>query len=418
MFFNSIKVGFFLATRFILRTNKWMSAFIIFVMFLTFINLVVVSGILVGLIEGSIQGYRKTLTSDVYLSNVHTEPYIRNISAVEDILDKNPYVDVYVKRYLNSTTVLQEGERSKVLAQGDKEGFVIAPLISVTPSKEAALSELDQRVVRGSYLDDDDVGSILVGALLTDEFSPFGDELRVFENLQVGDYVYVRYTSGFERKYRVKGFVRTKNEVFDFGIITNINDSKQFLGASGVKPGFIPIRAKKPEQAALLKASLIDSGLGKYAEVRAYDDVSGEYLNNIKVTFNILGIIVGLISLVASSITLFVIIFITAITRRRFIGVLKGIGVPVSIIKSSYVFLSIFYGLSGVVLGMLVTYFVLLPYFNANPIDFPFSDGILYVTNGGTFIRSMVILLSAALAGLIPAWMITRQNTLDAILGR
>jgi hypothetical protein len=51
---KNVKIGFYLATRQIRRASKWTTALIISVMVLTFLNLTVVSGILVGLIQGSI----------------------------------------------------------------------------------------------------------------------------------------------------------------------------------------------------------------------------------------------------------------------------------------------------------------------------------------------------------------------------
>jgi ABC-type antimicrobial peptide transport system permease subunit len=60
----------------------------------------------------------------------------------------------------------------------------------------------------------------------------------------------------------------------------------------------------------------------------------------------------------------------------------------------------------------------LVPYFNQNPIDFPFSDGILVAPLDQTLFRVGLLVISTLIAGFIPAWMIIRKNTLDSILGR
>ena len=59
----NIRIGFFLAKRQIKRSNPWTTILIVFVMFFTFINLVVISGILVGLIQGAIDAARVHYTS-------------------------------------------------------------------------------------------------------------------------------------------------------------------------------------------------------------------------------------------------------------------------------------------------------------------------------------------------------------------
>ena len=48
----NLRIGFFLAIRQIKRASLWTTGLIVFVMVLTFLNLVVLSGILVGIVQG------------------------------------------------------------------------------------------------------------------------------------------------------------------------------------------------------------------------------------------------------------------------------------------------------------------------------------------------------------------------------
>jgi ABC-type lipoprotein release transport system permease subunit len=121
---------------------------------------------------------------------------------------------------------------------------------------------------------------------------------------------------------------------------------------------------------------------------------------------------------VVTTITIFIVIFINAVTRRKFIGIMKGIGIEPRAIQAAYVFQALFYGLTGALLGLILTFGVLKPYFDANPIDFPFSDGILAVTYAGAGFRVGILLVVTVIAGFVPATLIVRKNTLDSILGR
>ena len=67
---------------------------------------------------------------------------------------------------------------------------------------------------------------------------------------------------------------------------------------------------------------------------------------------------------------------------------------------------------------MAVLYGFLMPFVDAHPINFPFSDGIIYAPMSGTFLRVIVLLVTTVIAGYIPARLIVKRNTLDAILGR
>lgn len=87
-------------------------------------------------------------------------------------------------------------------------------------------------------------------------------------------------------------------------------------------------------------------------------------------------------------------------------------------IELSYIFQSVFYAIIGSTVGLIVVYTFLVPYFLANPINFPFSDGILVAPLGETLIRMALLILSTIIAGYVPSRMIVQKNTLDSILGR
>ena len=73
-FRTSFKVGVFLGYRQLKRASRWTTGLIVFIMTLTFLNLVVVSGILIGLIVGGNIANRNQYTGDVIL----TTPYGKN----------------------------------------------------------------------------------------------------------------------------------------------------------------------------------------------------------------------------------------------------------------------------------------------------------------------------------------------------
>jgi putative ABC transport system permease protein len=164
--------------------------------------------------------------------------------------------------------------------------------------------------------------------------------------------------------------------------------------------------------------SLLDKGFGEYSSIQVWYEAIPQFLDQIKTTFGLLGNLIGGIGLIVASITIFIVIFVNIVTRRKFIGILKGIGISPEAIEISYVFQSIFYAVLGSISGMLVVFLIIQPFIAAHPIDFPFSDGILVATFNGSMIRAGVLLVATVLAGYIPARLIVRKNTLDAILGR
>jgi len=131
-----------------------------------------------------------------------------------------------------------------------------------------------------------------------------------------------------------------------------------------------------------------------------------------------LGTAIGSIGLAVASITIFIVIFINAISRRKYIGIMKGIGIRGRAITFSYIFQSIAYAVTGTLIGLILVYAILVPYFLKNPISFPFSDGILVAPIDQTALRVILLFITTLVAGFIPARIVIRKNTLDSILGR
>ena len=163
---------------------------------------------------------------------------------------------------------------------------------------------------------------------------------------------------------------------------------------------------------------MVASGLNDLAKIQTYEEGVPKFLTDIKNTFDVLGSFIGSIGLIVASITIFIIIFINALSRRQQIGILKGIGIDRTAIEIAYVLQAAFYALAGSALGALITYGFLVGYFQENPINFPFSDGILVAEPISTLYRFITLFFITLLAGFIPAWIIVKQNTLNSILGR
>src|SRR3989344_443823 len=135
----NIKIGFFLALRQIIRSSKWTTALIIFVMVLTFLNLVVVSGILVGLIEGSISAYRAQYTGDVLISNLDNKEYIEGSPNIINIIKNMEDVEAFTPRF--STGVVAEANY-QTKKETDKPNTASAQLIGINPEKEDSVTGL------------------------------------------------------------------------------------------------------------------------------------------------------------------------------------------------------------------------------------------------------------------------------------
>lgn len=154
------------------------------------------------------------------------------------------------------------------------------------------------------------------------------------------------------------------------------------------------------------------------AKIQTYAEAIPSGVAQITSTFATIGNVVSSIGLVVASITIFIVIFVNALTRRKFIGILKGIGITGEAIEISYIFQSLFYALSGSGIGLALLYLIFLPLNTAYPIPLPLGQVIIYAPVAGTLLRVVLLVVATTIAGYVPARMIVKRNTLDSILGR
>jgi ABC-type lipoprotein release transport system permease subunit len=413
---RALRIGILLGFRQIQRASLWTTFLIVFVMMFTFLNLIAVSGILVGLIVGSERAVRESSIGDVVISPRNEENEILETPTILRELSYYPEVTAYSVRY-SGGGVLEANykERRDLSVERDVANVKVT---GIDLALEDSMTGLSQFIVDGSYLDPNEEGYMLVGVYYIKEYAEqYGDIFETVDGVKPGDTV--RLTAGdVSKEFIVKGIVRSKVDEISLNTYIPEREFRRLFGRNNQNADQIVMRVIRPEENALVQKSLIASGLGAYAKIQTFEESVPKFLTDIKNTFNLLGTFIGSIGIIVASITIFIIIFINALSRRRHIGILKGIGIEANVIEIAYVLQAAFYALVGSLLGALLTYGVLIPYFDANPIKFPFSDGILVAPPDETFIKFLILFVITLIAGYLPAKLITRQNTLNAILGR
>jgi hypothetical protein len=101
-YFNATRVGWFLAFRQIRRAGKGTTALIIFIMVLTFLNLVVVSGLLIGLITGSYAQYRSSYTGEVLITAAQGKAYSCLSKSIIDVKNMGKIIKLEAGEAFNS----------------------------------------------------------------------------------------------------------------------------------------------------------------------------------------------------------------------------------------------------------------------------------------------------------------------------
>lgn len=413
---RNFRIGLLLSWRQVQRANIWTTLLIVFVMMLTFLNLIAISGILVGLITGAERAVRAESLGDIIITEMDGEEYILDTDTVLNTLKTFPEVENYTARYSSGAT-LEANYKERRDLTGERD-IAQVTVTGIDPIAEAHMSNLSQNVIAGEYLNPEEEGYILIGAYYIEEYAEqFGDIFDSLSGIEPGDTVRLT-ASNISKELTVKGIVQSKVDEVSLNTYLPEREFRRLFGRLNQNADQIVVRVVPAYDENEVKAALVATGIDNYAKIQTFDEGKPKFITDIKNTMNLLGTFIGSIGIVVASITIFIIIFINALSRRQQIGILKGIGIERRAIEIAYVLQAAFYAVIGSALGALLTYGYLIGYFERNPIPFPFSDGILVAPPQETFIRFLVLFAVTLVAGFLPAWMIVRQNTLNSILGR
>lgn len=416
-FFHVLRVGFFLAFRDIKRASLWTTILTVIIMTLTFLNLVVVSGILVGLIEGAVDAVQEKYLSDVYISTLKNENYIKYTPQIVSFTKSLPEVEAVSARYVEGGVI--DSKYKEIKKASEKEEVINTSFVGVDVIAEDQVTNLRDSVVEGEYLSPGDFDEVLAGAMLFKKYLNFeSDSFPVMdETVGVGSKIRIKI-NGNTRDVVIKGIVKTKVDEIDRRLVFTDSQFRSLINRFDYSVDEIAVKTKAGADPVFVRDTIKNAGFDEYAKIQTAEEGEPKFIKDMKKTFAILGNLISSIGLVVAAITIFIVIFINAITRRKYIGISKGIGIVNLAIEISYVFQSIFYAIFGVIIGMIFVFGFLKPYLDIHPINFPFSDGILVATYTGTAIRGLILFVATIIAGYLPARIIVKQNTLDAILGR
>ncbi len=394
--FNDIRVAIFMAIREIKRGNKGTVLVTIFIMTLAVLNLLFMPCILDGM------DYKNKLqVVDAKFGHVVIEPkegnaLIQNPQSLQKKINAFNEVEGVSLQYSVGATVYY---KDKSLGRS---------ITFINPIDEGSVTTLAESIVEGAYLTKLDTDEILIGSESAGTHKPI-DISNSLGGIATGDYVEIKYNNGVIRKYRVKGIYKTKYINADYSLFLNNKELENIFGTKDMADT-ITIRLKKENTEYDFIKKLTYIGIGE--DVFNSRDRAGLEISQI---FGVIKMILAIIAILVSVTTLFIVIYIDAINKRKIIAVINAIGVNRKIIIYSFIFQSVFYSASGIIIGLLILYYLLVPYFIANPFMMPFGEVSLMVETGVVINRMIALMVTAIIAGFVPAYQVTKQNIVEAM---
>ncbi|MFC2317347.1 MAG: ABC transporter permease [Candidatus Saccharimonas sp.] len=386
-------LGWRLMRQYIVRGRKWTLALTTLLVAVAFINLAFASSLLTGITHAIEHQVKSLMVGEIYLDAKEPGKFIANADEKVAAIKRIDGVRM-ADKVLSFDTLLVSGD-----------AYTRAAVNVVDPKTFGETLDIEKHIESGAFLKNDD--EIVLGSRLLVR--------TALDGAKVGDTISMKI-NGKDIKVKVGGISNTKYIYADDAAYVSCALWQKISGeANSTAATMIIVRAANGKDNEIKKAL---ENL-KYPDVRIHDwRDAASYMDTISGSFISLDAIMLLVGIIIAAVTIFIVIYVDIINKRRQIGIQRAIGVKPRVIVFSYVLLSLFYAVCGVAAGLAIFFGGLVPFFLAHPFRLPIADVTLYVSPPQLVFRAEIVLVVAIISGAIPAVMASRMKMLDAILGR
>jgi len=400
---KSLKVAAFLALKSIVRGNIGVIVLTVFMLVLVTMNLLFVPGLINGATVSMNSILVRTYSGDIIIEPSGEDKVINH---VDDLLSQIESIDGVVaasaRNDINAYFTFEERRVGRVMT-------------GIDPVRDKEVFDIAGNLVEGSYLDPRDRDELLLGIQIAGADQPdvelYSSSLR---HVHAGDKVVVTYSNGLEKQYTVKGifdtgFIQTDLQAFitdlEFdSIMPNMNDK-----ATG-------IRIKLEDGVDPVPVIQRISSLRDDLDFQTWQQTAG-LVQSMTESFTLINQILNVVNYLVAGITVFIVTYVDVINRRRQIGIQRAIGIKSQSITVSYLIRALFYAVVGLIIGILVFKYVIIPVEARHPFEFPFGPAYLLTQPSYTVRMASVLLVVSLAAAFIPVWRVMRIKILDAIWG-
>jgi ABC-type lipoprotein release transport system permease subunit len=262
----------------------------------------------------------------------------------------------------------------------------------------------------GDYLEEGDMNQIIIGKELAGTYDPIDPADNLLGSAYEGDKVKVFHENGVNKTYKIKGIMNTGSQDGDDRMFITRAEYESVFGPL-TRATLIVVRLNEDDIEEEAITEFLNEGID--AEITDTLDYSGG--DQMADTFKVIQLVTSIVAFAVSLITLFIVIYINALNKKKHIAIMKAIGVGRGTVIFSFVLQSFFYAASGVLLGSLLIFLGLVPYFQANPLQMDFGQ-VRMIVHIGSILPILVIFLSASLiAGFIPAYAVSKRDIITTM---
>ncbi|EKE06559.1 MAG: ABC transporter permease protein [uncultured bacterium] len=401
----NIKTSFFLAYTSIKRGSKGTLVMTILIMTLAYVNLVFISSIFGGIVEAINRESINNQYSNIVIEPGINKTYIDNKEAIQ-LIDTIPGIIGSSAHYVDKALISYDEYND---GNNIKNGKWVVKSIDI--KDERKVTEIHDSIIEGSYLESTDRDQIMIGKEIAGGHGG-GLEHLSLGGILVGDKIDVQFSNNIKRTYTVKGIFSVKNTQVDQMAFITKKEMESILKVHNLASEIL-VKIDNIGEEDIYINEIKNLGL-QNEDIKRWDELMG-FTSSASSSFTMISVILGVIGTIVAGVTIFIIIFVSVVNKRKQIGILKAIGMKENTIIFSFVIQALFYGIVGIILGASVILFILRPLFIANPLDFPVGWVSLKVTFNIIRISNISLLLASLVGGFFPAYRGARESILKSI---
>ncbi len=394
---DNIRIAFLLALRNILKNKK--TLFIIaLVLAMSFISLTFFSSVIDGLTNKFETQFITGPIGNVLIEPNDDEKYINNYKNLQGIINHLPDTVASTTRMKTSVTI-----ETDYKSMGKTINAIVA-------SDELRVSSMGNNMFSGQFISDDDDNEIVFGSKLIASTAKPGSSSNVFD-IQVGDKVLLKFNNGYEEEFRVKGIYKTGANFNDGEIYISRKKFDEIYPELKNSVSEISIKIPKKGMENAYKQTLLEQGISEKISDWTSKSEQIEQFTGSLILVNSITSLIGLLTAIA---TIYIVVFIDILHKRKQIGILKAMGITEESVILSSIFQAVIYGIVGVTLGIVAIYFMEW-YFNIHPLVMSIGKVKLLIDYVFILKAGLILLFASLIAGFIPAFKASRENILELI---
>lgn len=399
---KELKVALFLAWRSLRRGSRSSAVLTIIIIGMCFTNMIFLPSLFAGIgqtIKTQIVDYE---VGNVLVSPQSGEQYVTDLDATLGLINGLPGVERATPHFSKGATLKY---RQRILGSSIR---------AIRPTDEKSISPLYSKMIAGSYLGEGDTGEIIIGKIIAGD-SSVREEDEFYPSLggvRVGDSITVEYGNGYTKDYRVKGIFSTGWTSTDNAAFITWSDMELVEGESLDKAEYITVKTKPGYSEKSVKDVLMSYGVSQ--KVQTTDDLLSKAIGSVLQSFDIINMVSLIVSIIITTVVLFIVITIKTINSRKQIGILRAIGVHKEVIMHNYGFQVIILAVFGITLGIVIASLLAL-YLSIYPIVTPEWSAYMHLTPMDLVSNSLILFAAAVVAGYVPAYQVSREEIQSAM---